>query len=101
MGHLFSIVNCSVADPGCLYRIRIFFIPPSASKNLHILTQKIVSRLFIPDPDQDPGFLPTQDSRVKKAPDPGSGSTTLVCYQLVDVELCLGSYSLAAAEEFC
>ncbi len=52
-------------------RIRIFSIPVpvSASKNLGILTQKMVSRLsklwsglFIPDPDSD--FLPI--------PDPGS-----------------------------
>jgi hypothetical protein len=31
--------------------------------------------LFIPDPDPD--FLPIPDLGVKKAPDPGSGSTTL------------------------
>ncbi len=69
----------SVADPGCLSKIRIFFIldqnfshpdPGFASKNLRILTQKIVcklseiwSGLFIPDPDPD--FLPI--------PNPGSG----------------------------
>jgi hypothetical protein len=37
-------VGSSVADPGCLSRIRIFSIsdPGSASKNLSILTQKIV-----------------------------------------------------------
>ncbi len=42
----------SDADPGCLSRIRIFSIPDpnffhpgSASKNLSILTQKIVSKL--------------------------------------------------------
>ncbi len=47
-----------------------FFHPESASKNLSILTQKIVSKLseiwsgsFIPDPD--PNILAT--------PDPGSG----------------------------
>ncbi len=72
------IVGSSVADPGCLSRIRIlsipdsgseFFYPGSASKNLSILTQEIVSqrseiwsRPFIPDPDPD--FLPI--------PDPGS-----------------------------
>ncbi len=46
-----------------------FFDPGSASKNLSILTQKIVSKLseiwawlYIPDPDPD--FLPI--------PDPGS-----------------------------
>ncbi len=72
----------SVADPGCLSRIRFFSIPDphisipdprSASKNFSILTQKMVSKLeeiwsglFIPDPD--PYFLPI--------PDPGSGSAT-------------------------
>jgi hypothetical protein len=37
----------SVADPGCLSRIQIFSNPDhgSASKNLSILTQKIVSKL--------------------------------------------------------
>jgi hypothetical protein len=68
--------------PGSLSRIRIFSIPNpgSSSKNLSILTQKIVSklseispRLFIPDPD----FLTTPDPGVKKAPDPGYGSATL------------------------
>jgi hypothetical protein len=55
-----------------------FFHPGSASKNLSILTQKIVSNLleirsglFIPDPDPD-FFLPIPDPGVKKAPDPGS-----------------------------
>ncbi len=66
-------------------RIRIFLIPDSgsASKNLSILTPKMVSklqeiwfRLFIPDPDPD--FLPIPDPGVKKAPDPGSGSATLI-----------------------
>jgi hypothetical protein len=42
-----SWLKISVADPGCLSRIRIFSIPDSgsASKNLSILTQKIVSKL--------------------------------------------------------
>ncbi len=62
-----------------------FFHPGSASKNLSILTQKIVSKLseiwsglFIPDPD--PAFLPIPypGYRVKKASDPGSGSATLI-----------------------
>ncbi len=61
--------NFSISDPG------------SASKNLSILTQKIVSKLserwsglFIPDPDPD--FLPIPDpgSRGQK----GSGSGTLL-----------------------
>jgi len=48
-----------------------FSHPGSLSKNLSILTQKITSKLseiwfglFIPDPDQDPEFVPI--------PDPGS-----------------------------
>ncbi len=54
----------SVADPGWLSRIRIFSIPypGSASKNLSILTQKIVyklsaiwPRVFIPNPDPGSG----------------------------------------------
>jgi hypothetical protein len=55
----------------------------SASKNLSILTQNIVSKLseilsgmFVPDPDFD--FLPIPDPVVKKASDPGSGSATLL-----------------------
>ncbi len=58
-----------------------------AAKNLSILTQKIVSKLskiwsglFIPDPDPDPDFYPSRipDPGVKKAPNPGSGSATLL-----------------------
>ncbi len=87
-------MHISVADPGCLSRIRIissririFYIPDpgSASKNLSILTQTIVSKLseiwsglFIPDPDPDPDYLPIPDpwSRGQKELDPGSGSAT-------------------------
>ncbi len=88
----------SVADPGCLSRIRIFSIPDPGSeflfhpgsriciKNLSILTQKIVSsseigsRLLIPDQDPDFTHLGSRipNPGVKKAPDPGSGSTTLL-----------------------
>ncbi len=80
LGQILKIntVVSSVADPGCLSRIRIFPIPGSrvkkiprsgsAWKNLSYLTQNIVSKLseiwygmFIPDPDLDfftyPGFL--------------------------------------------
>ncbi len=45
-------LSCSVAYPGCLSRIRLFSIPDpicfhpgSESKNLSILTQKMVSKL--------------------------------------------------------
>ncbi len=62
-----------------------FFHPGSTSKNLSILTQKIVlklseiwSGLFIPDPDPD--FLRIPDPGVKKALDPWSGSATLQRY---------------------
>jgi hypothetical protein len=51
-------------------------------KELSFLTQKIISKLseiisgmFIPDPVLD--FFTHLGSRVKKAPDPGSGSETL------------------------
>ncbi len=89
----------SVADPGCLSRIRLFSIPDpgselspsripdpgSSSKNLSILTPKNAKKWFlsskkydpgcssrIPDPDAD--FLPSRipDPGVKKAPNPGS-----------------------------
>jgi hypothetical protein len=60
--------------------------PGSASKNLSILTRKqwfLSSRKYDPgcssrisDPDAD--FLPIPDPEVKKAPDPGSGSATLL-----------------------
>ncbi len=82
-----SFLCFSVADPGCLSRIRIFSIPDpgSASKNLSILSRKMVSKLseirsgfFIPNPDPD--FSPIPDPGVKKAPDPGSGSATLLCF---------------------
>jgi hypothetical protein len=102
-----TTVYTSVADPGCLSRIRIliFAIPDpgsrvkkildpgsrSASKNLSILTKKLflsyrkydqgcLSRIRIPlDPDL--GFLPIPYPGVKEAPDPGSGSATLVYNQ--------------------
>jgi hypothetical protein len=57
----------------------IFFHPGSTSKNLSILTQKLIFKLseiwsawFIPDPDPD--FLPIPDPEVKKTPDPGSAT---------------------------
>jgi hypothetical protein len=76
-------------------QIRIFSIPDpkfyipdlgSASKNLSILTQKIVSKLFgtiirvVYPGSRILVFYPSRipDPGVKKAPDPGSGSATLV-----------------------
>ncbi len=83
-------VNNIVADPGCLSRIPgPSRLPDPGSKSFRIgikevcLTHKFVSKLseilsgmFIPDPDLD--FLPIPYPGVKKAPDPGSGSATLV-----------------------
>jgi hypothetical protein len=100
----------SVADPGCLSRIpdptffhpgsRIRTVsipdPGSSSKNLSILTPKKDKKWFlsskkydpgcssrIPDPDAD--FLPSRisDPGVKKAPNPGSGSATLITGMLI------------------
>jgi hypothetical protein len=71
-------------------RIRIFSIPDpvSTSKNLSILTQKIVFKLSENDPGcssrirkphPDPVFYPSRipDSMIRKAPDPGSATATL------------------------
>jgi hypothetical protein len=82
------MIHNSVADPGCLSRIRLFSIPDpgSASKNLSILTPK---KWFLSSRKYDPGcssrirmltFYPSRnpDPGVKKAPDPGSGSATLI-----------------------
>ena len=56
--------NFSIPDPG------------SASKNLSILPQK---KWFLSSRKYDPGCLSRiSDPVVKKAPDPGSGSATLV-----------------------
>jgi hypothetical protein len=84
-----------IPDPGSK-----FFYPGSgtASKNLSILTQKIVSKIseilsgmFIPDLDLDLLPIPypggskkhrIPDPGVKKAPDPGSGYETLYITEL-------------------
>jgi hypothetical protein len=83
--------SVSVADPGCLSRIRLFSIPDpnclhpgSASKNLSILTPK---KWFLSSRKYDLGcssgsrirmltFCPSRipDPGVKKAPDPGSAT---------------------------
>ncbi len=82
-----TITYCSVADPGCWIWIfsipdTNFFHPISASKNLSILTQKMVSilseirsGLFIPDPDPDLLPIPDPWSRIqgskrRRIPDP-------------------------------
>ncbi len=90
----------SVADPACLSRIRLFSIPDPGSelspsriliKEFKYCNPKNSKKWFlsskkydpgcssrIPDPDAD--FLPSRipDPGVKKVPDPGSGSATLV-----------------------
>ncbi len=90
-GNHFCLIR-SVADPGCLSRIRIFSIPVlgsgvkkipdpgSASKNLSILTQNIVSKLSeILNRDVHPGsgswiftHPGSQIQEAIKAPDSGS-----------------------------
>jgi hypothetical protein len=54
----FNNFFCSVPDPVCLSRIRIFCIPDPgyASKSLSILTQKIISKLL--DWKYDLGYSP-------------------------------------------
>ncbi len=83
----------SVADPGCLSRMRIFSIPDPGSKKFRIrikefiyLTQKIVSKLFgnmsrVVHPGSGTWFflsMPDPGSRGQKAPDHGSGPATLL-----------------------
>ncbi len=86
----------SVLDPGCLIQIPdpTFFHPGSRirikefkyfnPKKWFLRFRKYYpgcsSQIRIPDPDPD--FLPIQDPGVKKVPDPGSGSTTLVLRQI-------------------
>ena len=97
---VYAKVFFSVTDPGCLSRIRLFSIPDpgselspsriqdprSSSKNL-----KKQKKWFISSKKYDPGcssripspeadFYPSRiaEQWVKKAPDPGSGSATLV-----------------------
>jgi hypothetical protein len=85
---ILQVLRGSVADPGCLSRIQFFPSrildpnfsipdPGSLSKNLSILTQKIVSKLS----GYDPGCssrIRIPDPGVKKAPDLVLGSATLI-----------------------
>ncbi len=81
----------SIPDPGSELSPSRIPDPGSSSKNLSILTPKKAKKWFlsskkydpgcssrIPDPDAD--FLPSRipDPGVKKVPNPGSGSATLV-----------------------
>jgi hypothetical protein len=57
--------------------------PGSASKNFNPKKWFLSSRKYDPGCssrilDPDPDFLPIPDTGVKKAPDPGSGSVTLL-----------------------
>jgi hypothetical protein len=82
------IRTVSIPDPGSELSPSRIPDPGSASKNLSVLTPKkwfLSSRKYdpgcssrIPDPDAD--FYPSRipDPGVKKAPDPGSGSATLL-----------------------
>jgi hypothetical protein len=77
----------SVADPGCLSRIRLFSIPDpgSTKKNLSIFTQKIVSKLLgnmiqVVHPGSGSGFLYLSQipgSKRHRIPDPGSATLWL------------------------
>jgi hypothetical protein len=46
------------------------------------MLSEILYEMFIPDPDIDFSPIPDPASRAKKAPDPGSGSATLVFHYL-------------------
>ncbi len=100
-----QFIRRSVADPGCLFWIRIF--PSriqgqknsgSGSGNVSIFNPKIVSKLsemwsgiFILDSESRILIsIPIPDSGVKKAPVPGSGSTTL--HTILSYKLSLGLY---------
>ncbi len=77
----------SIPEPNCLH-------PGSALKNFSILTPKNQKKWFLSSRKYDPGcssrtrirmltFYPSQipDPGAKKAPDPGSGSATLVLFK--------------------
>jgi hypothetical protein len=103
------IVHANGADRGCLSRILIFSIPDSgaASKNLSILTQKNGFEAF---GNMIQVVHPRSGSRilifthripypgVKKAPDPGSGSATLVHVGLGTLD---EPYSAKPAQRSC
>ncbi len=95
--HSTTVVGVTDPDPGSEFfhsgsRIRIFFFPdpgseffPSRIRNFFIpdpkfpsRIPKIVAKLWVVHPGSGSRFLPIPDPGVKKAPDPGSGSATLV-----------------------
>jgi hypothetical protein len=93
-------LTCSVADPGCLSRIRLSSIPnPNCLhpgswihiKEFKYFNQKNTKKWVLSSRKYDPGcssrirmltFYPSRipDPGVKKAPDPGSGSATLLTW---------------------
>jgi hypothetical protein len=73
------IQTVSIPDPGSRIRIKEFkYFNPKKNKKLFLSSRKYDPGCSsqIPDPDAD--FLPIPDPEVKKAPDPGSGSATLI-----------------------
>ncbi len=95
-----SDLTGSVADPGCLSRIRLFSIPDRGSdvfpsripdpnclhpgsriliKEFKYFYPQKSKKWFLSSKKYDPGCLSRiPDPGVKKAPNPGSGSATLV-----------------------
>jgi hypothetical protein len=85
---VFPVLRIRDVYPGSRIRsfpsqIRIISLPDPGSKNSSILTQKIVSKhseLWSGFVHPRSGFIPSRipDPGVKKIPNPGSGSATLV-----------------------
>ncbi len=68
----------SVADPGCLSRTPDPEFYPSRSPKLSSQKYEFGIRDPIPDLGSGKNLFRIPDPRVKKAPDPGSGSATLL-----------------------
>ncbi len=83
-------LTCSIADPGCLSRIRLFSIPdpgselspyriPDPHQRIKYFNPKSTEKWFLSSRKYYPGCSSRiPDPGVKKAPDPGSGSATLL-----------------------
>jgi hypothetical protein len=101
--NLVAYLLSSVADKGCLSRIRIFSSRIQGQKDsgsrIRILIKEFKyfnpknfygtmhsEMMFIPDPDLD--FLPIPDPGVKKAPDPRSGTATLYIFKILQYKYC-------------
>ncbi len=107
------------ADQGCLSRIRIFSIPDPESRVKKIRVRNRIKEyckyynsinLFLSSRKCDPGcssririliFYPIRipDSGLKMAPDPGSGSATLLLSR--ETSLCIPNWSLLCLNIFC